>query len=163
MSQENVEFVRKPLRVRAQSSRTLDQRLALRFPWLGDANVRLIDRLPPKSRIRQAAVWRAARLAVEAYNRRDLDAFMATYAPDLALYAHPDRPLTSGQEQARREYGTMFENVPNLHVEIANRIVQGSFVIDHEVVTGLPDGKEVRAVAIYEVREGKIQNVWFIQ
>jgi len=100
---------------------------------------------------------------VEAYNRRDLDAFMATYAPDLALYAHPDRPLTSGQEQARREYGTMFENVPNLHVEIANRIVQGSFVIDHEVVTGLPDGKEVRAVAIYEVREGKIQNVWFIQ
>jgi len=35
-------------------------------------------------------------------------------------------------------------------------------VIDHEEVTGMPDGRTVRAVAIYEVRDGKIRNVWFI-
>ena len=91
MSQENVEFVRKPLRVRAQSSRTLDQRLALRFPWLGDANVRLIDRLRPRSRLRQAVVWRAARLAVEAYNRRDLDANLIGFPPELEY--HPARDI----------------------------------------------------------------------
>ena len=38
MSQENVEFVRKPLRVRERSSRTLDQRLSLRFPRLAAAS-----------------------------------------------------------------------------------------------------------------------------
>jgi hypothetical protein len=32
MSQENVQVVREPLRVREKASRTLDQRLALRFP-----------------------------------------------------------------------------------------------------------------------------------
>jgi hypothetical protein len=47
MSQKNVEFVRKPLRVRQRSSRTLDDRLGVPFPLLFDAYARLIGRLPP--------------------------------------------------------------------------------------------------------------------
>jgi hypothetical protein len=82
MSQENVEAVRKPLSARERSSRTLDQRLFLRFPRLAAATFRLIIKLPPGSRLRQAALWRAARLGVEAYNRRDLDA--------VAIGCHPD-------------------------------------------------------------------------
>lgn len=82
MSQATVEFVRKPLQVRDHSRRTLDQRLALRFPRLSTAFTRLIARLPPGSRIRQAAVWRAVRLALEAYNRRDMEAVGIGYHPD---------------------------------------------------------------------------------
>jgi ketosteroid isomerase-like protein len=74
MSQESVEFVRKPLRVRERSRRTLDERLSLRFPRLAAASARLIARLPPTSRLRQGALWRTVRLGLEAYNRRDLDA-----------------------------------------------------------------------------------------
>jgi hypothetical protein len=36
-------------------------------------------------------------------------------------------------------------------------------VIDHEEVTGMPDGRTMRAVAIYEVRGGRIASVRFIQ
>jgi hypothetical protein len=86
-----VEVVRKPLRVREQSSRTLDQRFLLRFPRMGGANLRLIDKLPPRSRLRQAAVRRGARLAVEAYNRRDLDANLIGFPPGLDYY--PAREL----------------------------------------------------------------------
>lgn len=100
---------------------------------------------------------------LDAYNSHDIDAFMATYAPDLKLYAHPDRLTASGQEQVREQYGRLFANTPNLNARVATRIVQGSFVIDHEVVTGLPNGGEMRAVAIYEVRDGLIQNVWFLR
>ena len=82
MSQENVEIVRKPLRVRERSSRTLDQRLSARFPRLAAANTRLIGKLPPKSRLRQAALPRAVRLASEAYNRRDLDAVVIGWHPE---------------------------------------------------------------------------------
>jgi hypothetical protein len=64
MSEENEEIVRKPLQVRERSSRTLDQRLFLRFPRLATASFRLITKLPPGSRLRQAVVWRAARLAL---------------------------------------------------------------------------------------------------
>ena len=88
MSRHDVELVRKPLRVTDRPTRTLDQRLSLRFPWLMDANVRLIDRLTPRSRIRQALVWRGVRLGVEAYNRRDLDAVVSGYHPDLEYYPY---------------------------------------------------------------------------
>ena len=83
------QIVRKPLRVRERSSRTLDQRLFLRFPRLVDAYARLLDRLPPTSRLRQAAVWRAVRLPLEAWNRRDLGALQLGRLPDWEF--HPTR------------------------------------------------------------------------
>src|SRR5512132_1153989 len=42
MSQENVEVVRQPLQLRERSSRTLDQRLAMRFPRLYAVQARLL-------------------------------------------------------------------------------------------------------------------------
>ena len=89
MSPEKVEVVRKPLRVRERSRRTFDQRLLLRFPGLATAMSRLIARLPPSSRLRQAVVWRNARLGLEAYNRRDMDAVGIAYHPEFEY--HPAR------------------------------------------------------------------------
>jgi ketosteroid isomerase-like protein len=89
MSQENVEVVRKPLAVRERSSRTLDQRFVLRFPGLAASFLRLLGRLPRSSRLRQAAVWRAIRLGVEAFNRRDLDAATLGFDPNCEV--HPPR------------------------------------------------------------------------
>jgi ketosteroid isomerase-like protein len=91
MAPENVEVVRKPLRVGERSSRTLDQRLSLRFPSLAAATFRMIARLPPGSRLRQAALGRGARLALEAYNRRDLDAVVVGCHPQFEY--RPDRKL----------------------------------------------------------------------
>ena len=88
MSQGNVEVVRKPLRVRERSRRTLDQRLALRFPGLFAASARLIGHLPPRWRPRQVFLWRAWRLALEAYNRRDLAVTVAGFQPDLEYYPY---------------------------------------------------------------------------
>jgi hypothetical protein len=39
--------------------------------------------------------------------------------------------------------------------------VPGAFVVDHERVTGIPDGKSIEAIGIYEVRNGKIERVWW--
>src|SRR5918995_4390405 len=89
MSPEHVELVRKPLGVSERSSRTLDQRLLLRFPRLTAAYLRGIDRLAPRSRLRQAGVWRGVRLGLEAYNRRDLEAAVAGWGPGVEY--HPGR------------------------------------------------------------------------
>lgn len=88
MSHARVEFVRKPLRAGEGSRRTLDQRLFVRFPWLAAAAFRMIGRLPPGSRVRKVALWRGVRLGVEAYNRRDLDAVVIAYQPDLEYYPY---------------------------------------------------------------------------
>jgi ketosteroid isomerase-like protein len=82
MSQPSGQIVRKPLRVREQSSRTLGERLSVRFPWLVHASARLIGRLPPSSRVRQGVIWRGARQRMEAFNRRDIDAALIGSAPD---------------------------------------------------------------------------------
>lgn len=81
MSEENAEIVRRPLRTREMSGRTLDQRLLLRFPRLTAGYVRLIGRLSANSRLRQAAIGRGVRLGVEAYNRRDLEAAVVGWDP----------------------------------------------------------------------------------
>jgi ketosteroid isomerase-like protein len=80
------QIVRKPLVLRERSSRSLDQRLGLRFPGLTAAYGRLIGRLPPASRLRQALVWRAVRQSGEAFNRRDVDAFLLNRRPDCEWY-----------------------------------------------------------------------------
>ncbi len=82
MSQQNVEIVRSPVGVRERSRRTLDQRLAMRFRWLGATTARLLGKLTPGSRVRRAALPRAVRLASEAYNRRDLEAVVIGWHPE---------------------------------------------------------------------------------
>jgi ketosteroid isomerase-like protein len=83
------EVVRKPLTVRGRTRRTLDQRLFLRFPALATAAFRLVLKLPTRSRVRQAVLWRSVRLGVEAYNRRDMDAVGIGYHPEFEY--HPAR------------------------------------------------------------------------
>src|SRR3954447_16603939 len=80
--------VRMPLRPPKRSRRTLDQRLAMRFPAFRAAGLRLIGRLPPSSRLRQAALRRSIPLALDAYNRRDLDVVAIGYHPDLEYYPY---------------------------------------------------------------------------
>lgn len=99
---------------------------------------------------------------LNAYNARDLEAFMATYGPDIKIYIFPDKLQSSGHAQMRKLYGDLFKGVPKLHCEILNRIVRGNFVIDRERVTGLPNGEIINAVAIYEVKDLLIRRVWLI-
>jgi ketosteroid isomerase-like protein len=90
VAQTKAEIVRKPLRIREGAGRTLDQRLSLRFPRLTAPLFRLIGRLPPGTRLRQAVLWRSVRLALEAYNRRDPDA--------VAIGCHPEFEYHPGRE-----------------------------------------------------------------
>lgn len=100
---------------------------------------------------------------IEAYNARDIDAFMATYAEDAQLFEHPGKLLAAGSAQLRERYAARFKD-PNLHGVIVKRIVMGNVVVDHERVTRtFPEGSGVLdAVAIYEVENGKIAKVWLI-
>jgi hypothetical protein len=100
---------------------------------------------------------------VNAYNARDIEAFLATYSPRIKIFDHPDSLLWSGLEEMRKAYMRRFESAPHLHCEIVNRIVLGNFVIDREKITGLPDDQVINAVVIYEVQEGFIKRVWLLK
>ena len=99
---------------------------------------------------------------VNAYNARDLDAFLATYHPDVRIYTFPDTLQMEGHAAMREVYGRMFAELPDLHAHIPRRIVTGNHVVDEEIVTGLRGGARATGTAIYELRDGRISRVWFI-
>ena len=94
---------------------------------------------------------------LDAYNRRDLDALMGTYAEHACQYEHPATLAASGAAQIRERMGVRFQE-PDLHARLVQRVVMGNLVIDQEVVTrNFPEGVgEVDLVAIYEVIDGRI-------
>ncbi len=105
-----------------------------------------------------------AQRQLDAYNAHDLEAFLACYAEDCVVRAHPSGELMmEGREAMRARYGALFESKPDLHVRLLSRIEHECFAIDHEHVEGLREGEVVFAVATYEVREGLIRNVWFLR
>jgi hypothetical protein len=98
---------------------------------------------------------------VNAYNARNIDAFLDTYADDIELYDFPAKLSSKGKDEMRKGYEKFFKEVTNLYCEIENRIVIGNKIIDKEKVRA---GKEtIHAVAVYEVEKGKIKKVTFIQ
>jgi len=97
---------------------------------------------------------------LEAYNSRDIDLFVATYSEDIEIYKNGEL-LMKGHEQLRNRYAAMFKNTPNLHCRIENRILINNKVIDKENVTA--NDRTLEAVAIYEVTNGKIQKVTFVE
>lgn len=98
---------------------------------------------------------------LNAYNFRNIEAFLETYSDDVELYMYPDKLLGKGKEAMRKNYAPMFENIPNLHCEILGRIVQGNIVIDKERVQF--SNEILEAVAIYHIENEKIKKVFFIQ
>lgn len=101
---------------------------------------------------------------MEAYNRRDIDAFCAFFAPDAVtrLYEN-DEVLAEGIEALRELYGRRFRENPNLHLQVQTRMVLDNVVVDRELITGFDGGSTVEAIAIYEVRHGLIERASFIR
>lgn len=100
---------------------------------------------------------------LDAYNRRDLDGFLATYSETVKIYRMPAlEPVFAGKEQLGKHYAANRFNLPGLRADILNRMVLGNKVVDHERVWGVgPEPTEV--VAVYEVVREKIEQVWFFQ
>jgi hypothetical protein len=99
---------------------------------------------------------------LDAYNARDIDAFMQWWSDDCQHYEFPDRLIASGLAEMRPRYIARFRE-PNLFGKLVKRIVVDNVVIDQELVTRtFPDGPgEIDVIAIYEVSAGKIAKAWF--
>ena len=104
-----------------------------------------------------------AQRQLDAYNIQDLDAFLACYHDSVRVYNFPDQLRYVGKEKMEKTYGPFFENTPDLHCELVNRIVEGNTVIDHEKVTVNKNQPPFNAIAIYKIKEGKIAEVYFTQ
>jgi imidazolonepropionase-like amidohydrolase len=100
---------------------------------------------------------------VEAYNARDIDAFLSFYSSDAVIERHPTGEVVArGRDAMRTTYEKLFESSPGLDCRIVERIVSGKMVVDHELVTGIGKRPYTRAVAVYTVENGLITHVLFL-
>jgi imidazolonepropionase-like amidohydrolase len=103
---------------------------------------------------------------VNAYNARDAQAFAATYAPGVTIRTLPETTVTlDSREKLFTKYGEAFRTRPDSAVQITSRMTQGPFVIDQERLVHRWDPAQSRfaGTAIYEVKDGLIQTVWFLK
>ncbi len=99
---------------------------------------------------------------VNAYNSRNIEAFLAPYSEDVEIYDFPNELTEKGKNTIRHSYKKMFKKYPKLHCNIVNRTIMGNTVIDHERVTGI-DNKISQVIAIYKIHNNKIAKVYFIR
>ena len=100
---------------------------------------------------------------LDAYNQRNIDAFLEPYSDTVKIYNYPDQLLYSGKEGMRRRYEPMFKNTPDLHCTLMNRMVLKNTVIDQESVIFNKNNPPTEVFAIYKIAEGKIVEVHFLR
>ncbi len=99
---------------------------------------------------------------LNAYNARNISAFLEPYADNVELYNFPDKLIAKGKEAMIKNYADFFKNTPQLHCQVTQRLIEGNTVVDHESVT-YGGKKPVTAVAVYEIKNDKISKVYFIK
>jgi hypothetical protein len=99
---------------------------------------------------------------LDAFNAKDIDALLATYAPQAEQHALHGERLARGHAEMRPRFATRLAE-PDLHAQLLSRTVMGSFVIDLELITrNFPEGRgSVEMLCVYEVRDGLIQKASF--
>jgi hypothetical protein len=102
------------------------------------------------------------RKQLEAYNAKDIDAFMSCWAEDAQFLTFPSELLAQGAQEIRERHLVRFME-PNLFGQLISRMNVGNLVVDREVVTRtFPEGPgRVDVIGIYEVEGGKITKAWF--
>jgi len=94
---------------------------------------------------------------VDAYNARDIEAFVAAYADGVVITDAGGRPIMTGVDTIREEYGAMFDASPDLRAEILGRMASGGWTVDHERVSRAGETREV--MVAYQVTDGLIARV----
>ena len=98
---------------------------------------------------------------LEAYNAKDLAAFVACYARDIRIYRMPNpEPVLQGREALAAFYQQQRFTIASLNAQVLQRMVVGNKVVDHEQVSGLSE-QPYQVMVVYEVMHGLIKTAWF--
>lgn len=95
---------------------------------------------------------------LEAFNQRDIEAFLAAHATGIQRIRYPNTWEGGGKKSLRARVLALFENNPNLSAEVKNRIVIGNKVLEEQYLEN-GDATNKHRVEIYEVEHGEITKV----
>lgn len=104
----------------------------------------------------------AVNAQLDAYNARDIDAFARVFADDvIAADLDSGEIRFRGSAALRERYALQFKANPLQRASVVTRSVLADYVFDLEFVTGSADRPDAHIMAIYRVKDGRIDRVWF--
>ena len=103
---------------------------------------------------------------ITAQNRHDIDRMLSLLADQVEFRIGLSKAtLASASEnhaQLRTRFTRIAENLPNARTEVLELISDGSVIMTKERTTGLPGGGSDTGLAMYRVRDGKIETLWVV-
>lgn len=103
------------------------------------------------------------RAYADAASRNALEEFLALYHPRIRKYRFPGELASEGLAHNRRVYERSFAQNPHLRVDVVQLIAVGDKVAVHDRVTGLASGETVDELTVYEVEDGRIVNIVYVE
>lgn len=97
---------------------------------------------------------------IAAYNRHDVNAFLADYDDSSAVFVFGRGVVLRTRAAMRSTFAPMFQDFPNIHAETSKRLVVGPFVVDQREVTGIATIWPATLLSVYEVHDGHVTNHW---
>jgi ketosteroid isomerase-like protein len=139
-----------------------------------------IEPTPPPAATSPSAIAaeQVVRAYVKACNELDLPAFVALHSPDVRKFTRSDESgndagspspgsfamTTSGRDEVERKYKRAFAATPrSVRVEVVGLFALGDLVVSRDRVSGFPDGHVAEELSLYQVRDGLIQNIWYLE
>ncbi len=100
---------------------------------------------------------------LDAYNSKDIDALLSTYAHDAEQFVLHGERLAKGHVEMRPRFLARFTE-PDLHARLLSRTVMVNVVVDMEIITrNFPEGRgTIEMLCVYEVAEGRIRKASFL-
>jgi hypothetical protein len=103
------------------------------------------------------------RAYTEAANRHDVEGLLALYAPSIRKFRFPGELTSEGIEHNRAVYSKSFPAAPHLKIDILELFSVGDKVVVHDRVTGRPDNKTADEITVYQVQDGRITNIVYVE
>lgn len=99
---------------------------------------------------------------LDAYNSKDVDAWLGTYSPSAEQYLLHGECVARGHDEIRLRVLSRFAE-PDLYARLLSRTVMGNIVVDHEIITrNFPEGLgTLEILCVYETADGLIQKASF--
>lgn len=99
---------------------------------------------------------------LDAYNAKNIDALLATYAEDAQQFVLHGERLAQGHAEMRPRFLARFAE-PDLHARLLSHTVVANVVVDCELITrNFPEGLgTLEMLCVYEVSNGRIQRASF--
>lgn len=99
---------------------------------------------------------------LRAYNSRNLEKFIACFSDDVKVYSFPNKMLYEGKDKLKSNYETFFNNTPGLSADLIERTVTGNRVMDKVLISRVKGAEATKAHIMYEVEDGLIAKMYFI-